>query len=359
MSTFRALPVFAIAAIAAGAWGTSRARATKPVAQSAVAPSAAASAAPPAPEEKRRGNRLPDPTLYVDGQVVGILRAPELPPSLAPRSVPTPHGPEPRYSFVDYLAALKVDVAHVRAIHVYGSRVAVIDGDELRKRAADFGFTFTNGDRGKVRVHFPGGIKTNTTIDLASQVAVYVNKVAPKWNDAATGGFLSFADGAPIGDAVPYAPQERLKGTRVYVDGALVATVKRRTLPDSVVARREDKTTFFSVAAYLASVGADPGDVKAVDLLSGDDLVVRIDGPSWRDQKPSLVFTIPAHSRGQIAMDAPGAEPGAKARISAVQIFSRATPPHRWVAPPEYVTWLAPARSDDADDEDAVNRRMP
>jgi hypothetical protein len=76
--------------------------------------------------------------------------------------------------------------------------------------------------------------------------------------------------------------------------------------------------------------------VKAVDLLSDDDLVERLDGAAWTSRKNDISFSIPAHSRGQVAIDFARLD-NAKARISSIQFFIKTMPPKRWLAPPEVV----------------------
>ena len=284
--------------------------------------------------------RFGEATVYVDGAPVAVMRAMEMPMSLERRAMATRYGSVDRYLVSEYLGALGVDITRVRAVHFYGGkRVALVDGDDARRFASDLAFEFAGGDRGKPRMHFPGdGFKVNTTVDMISAMTVYVDKEPPAFHDDGAEGWLSFADGARI-DGVPYAPEEQLKGTRVYVDGVLVATLKRKLLPNKLLLDESDTATVparFSLARYLESVGADTNGARAIDLVSGDDLVRRIEGPEWARAKSGASFTIPAHSQGQLAVDVPRAD-GVKAKISAIQIFTRTTPPKRWIAPPEFV----------------------
>jgi len=327
-----------------------------------------------------RRPRAPEATVYVDGKPVAILRAVELPPGLTTRDVTTKWGKEPRYLVGDYLAALHVDAKRVKALHFYGgSRVVMIDGDDFRRAGGELGFTFTLKDRGKVNMHFPGGLPVNTTIDLMTNLAIYIDKEPPTMHRDGWGDYVALADGKPI-DGMPYATPEQLKGTRVYVDGQLVGIVKRKLLPNDVLVGEVGKSTTFSLRKYLATIGvriadgtgivdakdASPvgavvgggakdqgkdakiGKVKAVDLLSDDDLVERIDPAAWARDVDSLTFALPTHSRGQIVMARPRLD-DAKARVSSVQIFIQSEPPKRWLAPPEVVAM--------ADDPQADSRR--
>jgi len=333
---------------------TAAVRGPTPPSEGGKDPAAAAGSAEGAKEQVSRRPRAPEATVYVDGKPVAILRAVELPPGLTTRDVTTKWGPEPRYIISDYLAAIHVDINKVKAVHFYGgSRVVMVDGDDLRRNGKELGFTFTLRDRGKVNMHFTGGIHVNTTIDLMTNLAIYVEKEPPTMHHDGWGDYLALADGKRI-DGMPYADHEQLKGTRVYVDGQLVGVVKRKLLPNDVLVGEVGKSTTFSLRRYLESVGVriagadgsasgdkgakgdSAGKVKAVDLLSDDDLVERIEAATWVKEVDSLTFALPTHSRGQIVMARPRLS-DAKARISSVQLFIKNEPPKRWLAPPEVV----------------------
>ena len=288
---------------------------------------------PAAPKRSRFG----ESALYVDGESVAVIRAPELPIALKTHKQKILGGETSRYLFGEYLRAFGVDPERVRAIHVYGGkRVSVVDGAEFRKWEGAFAFEFGQGDRGKPQVHFPSGMKMSTSVDMLSAVAVYVDKEPPTLHANGGTGYVAFADGKPI-EGVPYAPSEQAKGTRVYVDGARKAIVKRKTLPSSlVVGEIVNGQSRFSLSGYLAFAGIDPRDVRAVDLLSGDDLVSHMTKEEWAANAKSLTFTLPARNQGQIVMDVAGAD-GARAKISAIQIFVGAAAPKRWIAPTAFV----------------------
>lgn len=313
------------------------------MAAAGTAPQAARGGAPEADGElpnrvlpARGRGRTPEASVYVDGAPIAVLRHAELPPGVKTHRFTHRFGEFHRYLLAEYLQAIKVDVARVQAVHLYGgARIVVIDGAELRKHASDLGFEFTLGDRGKVNMAFPAGIRVNTTIDLVTNIAVYQDRVPPTLHDTGSDSYLAFADGKPI-DGMPYAARDEVKGTRVYVDGVLVNTLKRRTLPESIVVDGTAKVMTFSVEGLLRSSGIEARTVKAIDMLSGDDLVVRLDGPTWARERASMTFTLPSRSRGLLAIDIPKAE-GQKARISAVQVFLKSEPPKRWLAPPEVV----------------------
>ena len=304
-------------------------------------------------QSDRPGGRIPESTVYVDGSPVAILRAMELPPGLQTHLIKNKWGADPYYLVTDYLASIKVDVKSVRAVHLYGgSRAVIVDGDDLRKNGHELGFAFTLGDRGKVSLNIPGALHVNTTIDLMTNLAIYVDKEPPTIHRDGWGEYLALGDGKRI-EGIPYAEGEQLKGTRIYIDGMLVSTVKRRLLPNSALVGEVGESRAFSLVRYLDSV--DKGDgaaggiargemsVKAVDMLSDDDLVERIEGGAWDAEKNGVTFTLPAHSRGQVAIGFARLD-NAKARISSIQIFVKSSPPKRWLALRDVVALAAPAQ---------------
>lgn len=286
----------------------------------------------PLPKHPRYG----EAAVYVDGEPRAVMRVMELPPGLQPVAQPSLGGSVERYLLARYLDSVGVDVSKVRAVHVYGGQhVSPLTGDDVRSHASELSFDFGGGDRGKPRIHYCDDIHPPVRIDMISALAVYVDKPPPLYHPDPAGGFLAFSDGVPI-DGIPYAPREQTKGTRVYVDGVLVGAVHRRRLPDKVVAGRSGQETLYSLDAYLDSIGVDSTRSRAIDLISGDDLVERLDASQWAETKKSFTFAIPAHSQGQIVIQIPSTV-AERAKISAVQIFSKLEPPKRWIAPAEYV----------------------
>lgn len=307
---------------------------SQPVARTATPPvaSAPASPAPPAasaaPEREKRP-RLGEAAVYIDGKSVGVLRKQELPAKLTGKLVPIGEGYETlRYGFMDYAAALGIDTKKLRAAHLYGgSRIALVDRAELTRLGADIQLSFTQGDRGKPRVHFPPKkLNINTTIDMLSGIAFYVDKEPPTLKD----NELVMPDGSPVSGKVPYAPEEQGNGTRVYVDGALVGTVKRKKLTNDLAVPGDENhagATKFSLVAYANKLGIDAKRAKAIDLVAGDDVVAHLAA----DSAKGVTFSVPSRNRGQALVDVPSSGPSGSqpARISAIQIFVKTTPPVR------------------------------
>lgn len=292
---------------------------------------------PSADREKRP--RFGQAAVYIDGKPAGMLRATELPKGLKARTVSIGGGhTASRYGLLDYVRALGVESKRIKALHLYGgSRVVVVDRAEVGRIGDRIMFSFSQGERGKTRVHWPPvKLNVNTTIDMASHVVVYVDKVPPVLDAQ---GELVMPDGSPVDGKIPYAPQEQGNGTRVYVDGVLVGTVKRKKLTDemrvtSPTSAKTDaestKEERFALLSYAAKLRPAAKLAKGMDLVAGDDVVARISG----DQARSVTFNVPPRNRGQAVVDVPSiAGPSQRARISAVQIYVTGEPPVRSVVP--------------------------
>lgn len=307
-----------------------------------VAKAAPVAPAPPAAEpvaqaaaDTEKRPRLGDAAVYVDGQSRGVLRRLELPDTLKAHLVMRPGGEQAtRFYFAEYAKALGIDPSKVRALHLYGgSRVSIVDQAEFQRIGGEIAFAFSQDDRGKPRVRWPSKkLNVNTAIDMLSAVAFYVDKEPPHL--LIEEGTLAMPDGTPVEGKVPYAPNEQGNGTRVYVDGALVGTVKRKKLTDELLAPvpagKESDPASFSLVAYAGKLGIDAKRAKAVDIISGDDLVARLDSKG----AGKVTFRVPSRNRGQANVEVPAAEPEGKAlvaRVSAVQFFVKSAPPARKV----------------------------
>ncbi len=288
----------------------------------------AATPAPALTEEvlREKKPRIGDATVYVDGKPIAVMRTLELPIGLQPHDINRSGHVTKRYFMGEYLKALGIDVAKVKALHAYGgTRVAVVDHDELQRIQNGIQISFTQGNRGKPRLIWAvADLKMNTTIDMVSAIAIYLEKEPPTLQDRQ----LAFADGKPI-DGIPYAPQEMSKGTRVYVDGRLVATVKRKELSNKLVVGNDLEHPRFSLAAYLDSLGVDATNAKSLDFVSGDDVILRMDSKKWDADQASFAFTLPRHNQGQVAVAAGSAK---AAKVSALQVFIKTQPPARTIA---------------------------
>lgn len=307
----------------------------QPAAKAAPVASAVVPVAAVAPADNEKRPRLGEAAVYVDGQARGVLRRLELPDSLEGHLVMRPGNEQAtRYYFAEYAKALGIDPLKVRALHLYGgSRVSIVEQAEFQRVGGEIAFSFSQDDRGKPRARWPAKkLNVNTLIDMLSAVAFYVDKDPPHLNIEE--GTLVMPDGTPVEGKVPYAPAEQGNGTRVYMDGALVGTVKRKKLTDDLLAAnpaaKDNDPASFSLAAYATKMGVDAKRAKAVDLISGDDVIARLDSAA----SGKVTFRVPNRNRGQANVDLPAAEPAGPARVarvSAVQFFVKSAPPQRKV----------------------------
>src|SRR5262249_34499508 len=145
-----------------------------------------------------------------------------------------------------------VDVRRVRELHLYGgqSRIAIVKGDELRRFARRFFFSFTRNVTGKPFMRPVGkGFHITDYIDTFSTVAVYVDKVPPRWSEEDQS--LIDDQGRDI-EGIPYVKAEMRGGVRVYVDAHLVANIKRNLLSSSMaVSQGKDGKPIYSLEAFL------------------------------------------------------------------------------------------------------------
>jgi hypothetical protein len=331
---------------------------TTPTAKTADPVQQASMKSPPpsAPDTVEKKPRFGEATVYVDGKTVGVLRFPELPASCKGKVVNVGGGyTQINYSINDYLAGVGVDTKKVKGLHLYGGkRAALLDEKEYKRIGARLEFSYLQRDRGKVRMEWPGErLNTNTTIDMLTGVAVYVEKEPPHLE----GYDLVMPDGTKVGDKVPYADLEQGSGTRIYVDGALVSVVKRKKLGADIAVPANDIENHFSLAGYAKSVGVADGQAQAVDLVAGDDIVGRYSADTVRD----VSFAVPRHNQGKILVDLKGDTTTKQAKVSAVQIYVKSVPPSRKIVDPSTAPEAAPGQgnggggggggSQDANDE--------
>jgi hypothetical protein len=326
-------------ALAGASEGCSKARATGS-ARPAIAPppvtGAVAGAVPPPADGqhgagKSGGGNMKDAVVYLDGKAKGVLKYVELPASLKPFFLPEYAEFDslavPRYyRLADYLQAVGIDLSKAHEIHVYGShdRVAIITAEELRELRDKVIFDFTQEVGGKARARWSQthAFTHKPMVDVILGIAVYAEKAPPTF---AHGEQL--VDGKPIDDPIPYVGDGVPKGTRVYVDGKLTGWVRRKSLPSKLVApKSEPGQTKFSTDAFLAWVGADARNAKAIDFYDSDTMLARVEGRSWALSKSDYLFELPQRSHGQVKEIFPGDK---SSRLTAIQVYVHTTPPAR------------------------------
>jgi hypothetical protein len=296
-----------------------------------VAPKPEASA-----EEGEKKRRFPEASVYVDGTAIAGVKFLELPAKLAVHYKTYEDGKKVRrYRLAEYLEALGVDLKTVTELHIYGGRgrISILSGAELERVRESLLFSFTQGTRGKPRMHYPNdGVKTNTQIDLITDLVVYQKFAPPKYEPKSHA--ISFEEGGQPIEGIPYAAGERLGGTRVYLDGRLVGAIKRKSLPDKLVepGSPEKGTTRYFLRAYLEDTKIPLESIKAVELVSGDTIAASYDGAQFAERSPSMMFTLPKRSRGRIEVAGLPEETG---KLDAILLYSRNAPPPRGSADDE------------------------
>lgn len=276
----------------------------------------------------RKGGNFKESAVYLDGRAVGILRYSELPSSLKPFALPEIDDLDvPRYfRLTDYLQAIGVDIAKVREMQVYGShdRISIITGEELRTHREGLVFDFTQQVKGKPRARWAQthALPHHPMVDVIMNISIYVDKPAPT---LAHGDM--WLDGKVVEDPIPYVGDGVPKGTRVYVDGHLEGWVRRKQLPNKLIAPgSEEGHARFSTDAFFAYVGASTRGVKAIDFFEGDDMLSRVDGKTWATSKGDYVFELPQRSHGQVKELFPGDK---SSRVTSIQLYVHTTPPAR------------------------------
>jgi hypothetical protein len=280
------------------------------------------------------GNNFKESALFVDGKAKGILSYSEIPPALVPFAIPEIDGDEVvarYYRLADYIEATGTDVSRISEIHVYGShdRVAIITGEELRTPAVrdKLVFDFTQQTAGKPRAKWAQthALRHRPMVDVILAVSVYIDKTPP----ALVQGEL-LVDGQPV-DGIPYVDDGIPKGTRAYVDGKLEGWVRRKSLPDKLIAPGATRShAKFSMDAFVTWLGGDTHGAKAVDFYDGDVLLARVDGKTWQQHKNDYVFELTSRAHGQVTEFFPGDK---SSKISSVKVYVHSTPPNRQPEP--------------------------
>lgn len=278
----------------------------------------------------QRGQRFGDASVYVDGRPIAVVRYLELPPTFSPIAHPLEDGrTAKRWRLADYLETLGIDLHKASEIHLLGGRgrASIFTAAELLKHRKTFYFSFTRGEGGKARLHYPPeGIETNTTIDSIQALSVYIEKKPPRFVREKR-QFL-YEDGS-VAQGVPFSkPEESLRGTRIYADGKLVGSVKRRRLPDGVLSPRyTPQRPVYGVNKYLESLGVAPASVREIAFVRGDSVGARFDAAQWKKLGESADFSLQQGSEGRIIVHVVTSAGETAIPASAVLLFSKQAPP--------------------------------
>jgi hypothetical protein len=240
------------------------------------------------PTKNARRGRMP--AVFVDGEMVGVLKFQELPPSLQVTWVAQGNNVvDRRFKLAEYLTAVGVDLEAIKGVHLYGGRrVSAITGDEFRKKAHNIQFRFTREFSGRPAYKYIGRIEATTAIEKITRVAVYIDKPVPSMERG-----WPHVDGKRV-DGVPYVAKKALKdtGTRVYLDGRLVGTLKRRHV----------KNAQSTVLADLLrdELEIDIDSVKRADIIgSRDKIAKKLDGEQLKDK----ALVVSAKGNGRVSVE--------------------------------------------------------
>jgi hypothetical protein len=180
----------------------------------------------------------------------------------------------------DYFHAIGADCSTIKSTQWYQGRgrVAIISGDELRRFAQRLYFNFTKDLAGKPRVEWHGaeGMVINDRPDLVANVAIYVNRKPPVWDEQAYA--LVDDKGVPFA-GIPYAHEDGKRGVRVNVDGRFKARIKRNLLEGNVTpvnADQPDEPARYRLLDFLAAQKVPLQKVRGVDLVVREERVVRV-----------------------------------------------------------------------------------
>jgi hypothetical protein len=232
-------------------------------------------------EHKSGAGRWKDTIVYVDGRPRGVLTFGELPVPLEPTWIeeqsPVDIRPNSndtgyvmvkkrRYRFSDYLKAIGVDVAEVKALHIYGPKFTdsiIVSGDQLRSKAGKgLMFRFGADVGGKALPMVPEGFGNGRTPDKITSVMVYIKRAAPKLVEQ--DGF--YLDGQKV-TGVPYYGEPLRGGVRVYLDNKMVAVIKRQELKPETAEKLPDGTLRWKLHDFLVANGVDDAHVQQAWVL--------------------------------------------------------------------------------------------
>lgn len=280
--------------------------------------------------KKKRFGQSP---LYVDGKPVAVVAYGELPPWLPTRPVKLGDGREAiRFRLAEYFEAIGVPLAKIREVHLYGGRgrVAIIPGKEIRRVKNELLFSFTEGDNGKMRMHWDPKLEVSDTIDKVQAVAIYVDRKPPRW-DRAQWGLVDEA-GVKI-EGIPYNEHPLKGGVRIYLDGRIAhhlkrnKTFERKVEPHMMV----DGVPYFLLFDYLEQLGVETRGVVAMELLDKNSVVRRIEGAELARERKGIEISAPPAMSGQVMVHLGPAENRTATGVSSILLYTarRARAHHR------------------------------
>ena len=249
--------------------------------------------------KKKRFGQSP---VYVDGKPVAMVAFGELPPWLATQQVTLGDGSKVmRFRLGEYFESIGVPLGKVKEVHLYGGRgrIAIIAGSEIRRVKKELLFSFTEGDDGKMRMHWGPKLEVSDTIDKVQAVAIYVDRKPPRWDRAKWG--LVDDQGVEF-EGIPFVGQPMKGGVRFYLDGRIAHHLKRNQTFDRKVQpyMTVDGVPYFRFFEYLGEMGADLSGVVAMELVDKNKILRRIDGAELARERATIDISAPPGMSGQV-----------------------------------------------------------
>ncbi len=271
--------------------------------------------------KKKRFGQSP---LYVDGVPIAVVAYGELPAWLPTRPIKLGDGREViRFHLAEYFEALDIPVARIREVHMYGGRgrVAIMSGDEIRRLKNDLAFSFTEGDNGKMRMHWDPRLQVSDTIDKVQAVAIYIDKKPPVWDRAKWG--LVDDEGIEI-EGIPYAGQPMKGGVRIYLDGRIAHDIKRNKTFDRGIDPHMmvDGIPYFLFFDYLGKVGVDASHVVAMELLEKNSIVRRVEGAELARERATIEVSAPRGMGGQLMVHLGPESKRTATAVTSIQLYT-------------------------------------
>ncbi len=264
------------------------------------------------PAENKKGTkRFKDPGFYYDGVPVGMMRFGELPVPLTPvwreeKLDPSASAKSKRpqksvrqrhYRFTDYFSAVGLDLKQMKEVHIYGGNqrrsAVIISGAKLLEHKDKFLFRFASEIHGRPIPVCPPLIGDGRCPDQLTAVAIYAKKKPPTRD-----GADFFLDGKNV-DGIPYYGEPLRGGIRIYSDGRLTATIKRRKLEAKELrAPTKDDTIAWKLFTVLDSLGVETSKIQEGWVIHNDLRRQRIP----RAELAKATFVASSQGRGEILL---------------------------------------------------------
>jgi hypothetical protein len=247
----------------------------------AKAPDVVAKATSPTPAHGAGRDRWRGGGVYLDGVPIGALKFAELPDSLEPvwethrRRLPFKQGEAPRfeetkvarYRITDYLQALGIRLEDITEVQLLGGRnsAIVVTRDDLLRHADDVMFKFAGGNFGKA-IPIVRDVPVGTSFDGLLALTIYMKKPPPRL----TADETLELDGVPQ-RGIPYYGQPLREGIRIYVDGRMVAVLKRNLIAGSSM-----PSTRWQLGEILAQQGVTTQAIDRMELIHDETRSARL-----------------------------------------------------------------------------------